>query len=113
MPNNFSARDRNFISDLASKLHLSPSWDEYDENDQNLVTLRSPEPDHVAVVGPADQVVDEEVSDENEESRAAIARVLKQYEAARVIEQDIDPETQQERALQEKMEEWKDYYYKV
>ena len=113
IPNDFPARDRNFISNLATKLHLSLSWDEYDENDQNLVTLRLPEPEHVAIDGQVDQVVDEEVSDGNEESRAAIARVLTQYDAARVVEQDVDPETQQERALQEKMDEWKDYYYKV
>jgi 5'-3' exoribonuclease 1 len=115
MPNTFSARDRSFITTLATRLHLTHTWDEYDENDQNLVTLQlpEPEPEQVDGVGQVEESVDGEVSDGNEESRAAISRVLKQYESAPVIEQDDDPDSQSDRALQRKMEEWKDFYYRV
>jgi len=113
MPNTFSARDRSFITTLASRLNLTLAWDEYDENDQNLVTLRLPEPEPVDAVGQAEESVDGEVSDGNEESRAAISRVLKQYENASVIEQDSDPDAQGDRVLQQKMREWKDFYYQV
>ena len=42
MPNRFPARERKFISKLAQNLHLSVMWDEYNEEDQNLVTWRFP-----------------------------------------------------------------------
>ena len=42
MANIFPARDRLFISNLAEELHLHLAWDEYDEDDQNLVTWRFP-----------------------------------------------------------------------
>ena len=42
MPNSFPAADRKFINDLADSLHLSITWDEYDDDDQNLVTWRFP-----------------------------------------------------------------------
>ena len=42
MPNTFPARDRQFINRLADDLHLSITWDEYDDEDQNLVTWRFP-----------------------------------------------------------------------
>lgn len=42
MPNTFAARERKFIATLAEDLKLRISWDEYDENDQNLVVLRLP-----------------------------------------------------------------------
>ncbi|KAG2365950.1 hypothetical protein BDR07DRAFT_594487 [Suillus spraguei] len=44
MPDTFPARERKFISTLAEELHLSVTWDEYDEEDQNLVTWRLPIP---------------------------------------------------------------------
>ncbi|KAG2354481.1 hypothetical protein BDR07DRAFT_1429330 [Suillus spraguei] len=42
MPDTFPARERKFISTLAEELHLSVTWNEYDEEDQNLVTWRLP-----------------------------------------------------------------------
>jgi hypothetical protein len=42
MPNTFPARERKFISTLAEDLHLLVTWDEYDEDDQNIVTWQFP-----------------------------------------------------------------------
>jgi 5'-3' exoribonuclease 1 len=38
MPNTFPAPERKFISTLAEELNPSVTWDEYDEEDQNLPT---------------------------------------------------------------------------
>jgi 5'-3' exoribonuclease 1 len=42
MPNRFPAREYKFISKFVQNLHLSVTWDEYNEEDQNLVTWRFP-----------------------------------------------------------------------
>ena len=42
MPNMFPARERQFIGTLADDLHLLVTWDEYDEDDQNIVTWQFP-----------------------------------------------------------------------
>lgn len=42
MPNTFAARERKFIATLAEDLKLSVSWDEYDDDDQNLIVWRLP-----------------------------------------------------------------------
>ena len=42
MINDFPARDKAFISRLAEDLHLSIAWDEYDDEDRNLLTWRFP-----------------------------------------------------------------------
>ncbi|KAJ7767274.1 exonuclease II [Mycena metata] len=42
MLNDFPARERKFISDLAEALHLGLRWDEFDEEDRSLVTWRFP-----------------------------------------------------------------------
>jgi len=34
----FPACERQFIGTLAEDLHLSVTWNEYDEDDQNIVT---------------------------------------------------------------------------
>ncbi|OBZ66144.1 5'-3' exoribonuclease 1 [Grifola frondosa] len=95
MPNSFPARDRQFIAKLAEDLHLSLAWDEYDEQDQNLVTWRFPDED-------------------DEESRAAVDRVLNKYEKAKVMEDDKegDFDRRYEMSLKDKMDEWKRTYYK-
>lgn len=43
MENDFPAKDRIFIGNLAKDLHLVLRWDEYDKNDRNIVTFRLPE----------------------------------------------------------------------
>ncbi|KAJ3538611.1 hypothetical protein NM688_g6492 [Phlebia brevispora] len=135
MPNNFSARDRAFINTLAEDLHLYVTWDEYDEEDdtQNVVTWRFP--------GELEQMVSENNSGKNsgnssgngsgtpveeedndeawededdEESKAAVDRVLAKYEKAKVAEPDKegDFDARYELSIQEKMDEWKRNYYK-
>jgi len=114
MPNVFPARERRFITTLAKQLRLQVTWDEYDDDDHNLVTWRLP---------PIDAAVDEQdggiegtdVDDEDEESKAAVDRVLKRYEKAHVTEDDEpgDFDARQSLALKEKMDEWKNAYYKV
>jgi 5'-3' exoribonuclease 1 len=42
LPNVFPARDRVFIVKISDDLHLNVAWDEYDDQDQNLVTWRFP-----------------------------------------------------------------------
>lgn len=117
MPNTFPARDREFITRLADDMHLSITWDEYDE-DQNLVTWRFPgqleEP--IPEDGDAGEADDEEWEDEEEEeSRIAVDRVLNKYEKAKVAEEDKegDFDARYELSIKEKMDEWKRGYYKV
>ncbi len=95
MPNTFSAGDRKFINDLGNDLHLELAWDEYDEQDQNLVTLRFPgaleEPLPVNGNEERDEDgADDEWEDEDEEGREAVDRVLKKYEKAKVMNDAVD-----------------------
>lgn len=133
MPNMFPARERGFISKLAADLHLDVSWDEYDDEDQNLVVFRLPESargngngaisanrdNGKAAIevhdGEDEEWVDEsEESDEDAESVAAVDRVLKKYERAKVVEEEEeDFDTRHDRAVQERMDEWKQGYYRV
>lgn len=121
MANLFPARDRKFIQDLADDLHLSVTWDEYDEQDQNLVTWRFPgeleetipENGNGAVENGEDD--DEWEDEEDEESKAAVDRVLAKYSKARVAQDDNegDFDARYENSIKEKMDEWKRQYYKV
>ena len=138
MPNTFPARERQFISALADDLHLSLTWDEYDENDQNIVIWRFPdavEPSLLPEVEEVretngdvegdgewedvddddDDVGEEEEEEEEEESKAAVDRVLKKYGKAQVMDDDEGGgfDARYERSLKEKMDEWKRGYYKV
>ncbi|KAJ3505765.1 hypothetical protein NLJ89_g7245 [Agrocybe chaxingu] len=116
LPNLFPARDRAFITRLSEDLHLSVSWDEYDEQDNNLATWRFPR-----VLEDSDKKGTEEEGDDGEwededdaESRAAVDRVLKKYEKAPVADPDAEGtfDERYERSLKEKMDEWKRGYYK-
>ena len=72
MVNDFPARDRVFITKLAEDLHLTTTWDEYDDEDRNLVTWRfpgeldepSPESGHPSDEENSDDWEDEEDEDE-------------------------------------------------
>lgn len=140
MPNDFPARERKFIEKLAEDLHLSVRWDEYDDEDVNLVTWRFPgaleEPlsteeavngkeaqsgsatpngkDGGAEGGEAEWE-DVEEEEEDEESRAAVDRVLKKYEKAHVAHDDEGGgfDARYESSIKEKMDEWKRGYYQV
>ncbi|KAI0649009.1 exonuclease II [Trametes meyenii] len=123
MPNDFPARDRQFINRLADDLHLSITWDEYDDDDQNLITWRFPgeleeplpEDGKSVAEDEADGDGDEEWEDEDdEEARAAVDRVLNKYQKAKVMEDDKegDFDARYEMSIKEKMDEWKRTYYK-
>jgi 5'-3' exoribonuclease 1 len=130
MPNTFPARERQFISTLAEDLHLSVTWDEYDEDDQNIVTWQFPgaleqplpEPEEVQRTngdaegeGEWEDVDDDDDEGEDEESKAAVDRVLKKYEKAQVMDDDEGGgfDARYDRSMKEKMDEWKRGYYKV
>jgi 5'-3' exoribonuclease 1 len=94
MPNTFPARERQFIRTLAEDLHLLVTWDEYDEDDQNIVTwqfpgaLEQPLPEEAQKTnsdaegeGEWEDVDDDD--DDDEESKA-VDRVLKKYEKVQV-----------------------------
>lgn len=102
--NDFPARDRMFLVKLAADLHLTLTWDEYDEEDRNMATLYPPEPD-----------ADEEEESEDEEAIAAVDRVLRKYERAGLIDRhDTDAFNAREQGrLQERMTAWKEDYYWV
>lgn len=118
MASTFSARERKFIGSLAQDLHLSLAWDEYDDEDQNLVTWRFPEtmvepiPEQngTALYGDDSEWEDEEDGEE-EESQLA---VLKKYERAPVLDdEDGGFDARYEQSVKEKMDEWKRTCYKV
>ena len=132
LPNTFPARERKFITDLAAELHLELSWDEYDDEDQNLVVLRLPNaaqkngksfngkqastPPEVEQEGDdeEDWVEEEEESEEDPEALEAVDRVLKKYDRAKVVdEEEEDFDVRHDRAIQERMDEWKRGYYRV
>ncbi|KAH7884247.1 exonuclease II [Phlebopus sp. FC_14] len=125
MPNLFPARDRKFISTLSADLHLSVSWDEFDEYDQNLITLRLPgvseEEQSEPTNGSDNNGVEndegqwEDVSDEeDEEGGLAVDRVLQKYEKARTVDEDEGGgfDARHEKSIDDKMAEWKRSYYK-
>lgn len=116
--NEFPARDREFINTLGADLHLELAWDEYDENDRNIVTFRVPgahEEPRADVEDGDGGNEDEWVSDEDdEEAMNAVDRVLEKYRKAKVLghaSEDFDDRYEQ--AVKEKMDDWKRSYYMV
>jgi 5'-3' exoribonuclease 1 len=120
--NDFPARDREFITTLAEDLNLDLAWDEYDEHDRNLVTLRPPGmPEEIQEEqedgGKGEGEGDEEdwtSDEEDEEARNAVDRVLDKYRKAKVVElSGADFDERYEQAVKDKMDEWKRSYYMV
>ena len=113
MPNTFPVRDRKFIASLAGDLHLEVTWDEYDTQDQNLVTLRLP--GVLTLPVPEDDGEGEEWEDVDEEGDKAVDRVLRKYQQAPVTDDDEGGgvDERHEKVVQEKMDDWKRGYYKV
>ncbi|CAK5283845.1 unnamed protein product [Mycena citricolor] len=77
MRNEFPARDRKFISTLGEDLHLGLRWDEFDDEDRNLVTWRFPsavteegDSDESAKVPDGNDAEWEDVDDDEEDPRA-------------------------------------------
>ncbi|KAF9645768.1 hypothetical protein BDM02DRAFT_407512 [Thelephora ganbajun] len=110
MPNMFSAGERGFLTDLAQDLHLTLSWDEYDEEDQNLVVLHFPG----ALESPLDEDSESDSQDEAE-ATAAVDRALRKYDKAKVLAEGIEStfDSREELKPQQKMDEWKRAYYMV
>ena len=131
LPNEFPARDRVFITKLSDELHLDVGWDEYDEQDQNLVTWKFPrlsynggneddeEKEEETIVdqngSTSNSEWEDEASDDNDEAHAAVDRVLKKYEKAPTADLDAEGsfDERYERSVKEKMDEWKRGYYQV
>ncbi|CAO1613167.1 unnamed protein product [Parajaminaea phylloscopi] len=104
-----SEDDRSFISDICRSLSLGLSFDEYDPiEDRPAIAISSSmglwEEDEIAAA----------------ESEAAITRVLKKYDGAKVESngqngadsQEADEDAEYEQMLDNKMTEWKRDYYK-
>ena len=121
MPNVFSAGDKAFISTLAEDLHLTITWDEYDEQDQNLLiwrfpgSLEEPIPSSNGTDGDDEVESEEDEEEEEEEGREAVDRVLKKYETAKVAMENAHDnfDMREEQRIKEKMDEWKRAYYRV
>lgn len=123
MPNSFPSRDRNFISTLSTDLHLSVTWDEYDEEDQNLVTWHlsgsmeepTPEPAVVPDGGEEDEQWEDVSDEDDDQSWLAVDRVLKKYEKAPVKDDDEGGgfDARHEKSVNDRMDQWKRGYYKV
>lgn len=115
MPNTFPARDKAFISGLTEDLHLSLTWDEYDEEDQNIVTIEFP----VSYEGSGEETTEDKSNDEWEdandvEGNDAVDRVLKKYDKMKIAEADSDDsDVKYEKKLRERMDAWKRQYYLV
>ncbi|KAH6913536.1 exonuclease II [Coprinopsis sp. MPI-PUGE-AT-0042] len=115
--NDFPARERVFINQLSDDLHLSVRWDEFDAEDNNVVTWRFPGALEMAHdEGGAGTAEDDEWEDMEgeEESHIAVDRVLNKYQKAPVEDPDAegDFDTRHERSVREKMDEWKRSYYR-
>lgn len=118
--NDFSARDRAFISKLASDLNLQLAWDAFDESGRNVVTLEFPAMLPAAEFdADAGEISDDyvDISDDEDlaESSAAVDRVLSKYARLKVIdgEGEGDFDQREEKRLQAKVDEWKRGYYQV
>lgn len=111
MPNVFSAGERAFLTDLAQDLHLTLSWDEYDDEDQNLIVIRFPG----VLESPLDDEDSESDSQGETEATAAVDRVLRKYDKAKMLTEndETDFDSREELRLKQKMDEWKRTYYLV
>ncbi|CAE7051410.1 unnamed protein product, partial [Rhizoctonia solani] len=98
IPNTLSAGDRAFLNGLCQELYLSIWWDEFDEQNHNVVTIALPEQD-------------EDDEEAEEEGYQASMRVFKKYLTAQVLAPEGFDEREDER-LKVAMKKWKDDYYK-
>ena len=90
-PNDFSARDRHFITELASDLNLQLAWDAFDESGRNVVMLeflsRSPVTESDADMGGVSDGYSDISNDEDlAESSAAVDHVLSKYARLMIID---------------------------
>ncbi|KAF9781094.1 exonuclease II [Thelephora terrestris] len=108
-PNTFGAGERAFITKLADDLHLELSWDEYDEEDQNLAVLLFPG----AFEPPSDEKVSESGSQGGVDTTAAVDCALRKYDEAKILMETPDDsfDSREGDKLKKKMDDWKRAYY--
>ena len=111
LSNVFSPGERTFLVNLAHDLHLTISWDEYDDDDENLVVLRYPSPSE----SPLGERYSGSHPQDEVEATAAVDGVLKKYDEAKILIGTVGDsfDSQEEFELKQKMEDWKRSYYQV
>ena len=102
LPTELNATDRKFVQELANDLHLQ--WSTVvDGNGDRHLCLKFPE---VAADGEEDESEDSEAS-------AALTRVLKRYENAKVLDVTAnEAQEQMAKKYDERFGKWKDQYYR-
>ncbi|WAR56001.1 hypothetical protein PtB15_6B745 [Puccinia triticina] len=121
LPACYPAKDRKFLRDLAAELNLCISFDEFNENDEPLITLAF-DPDQSLPEDPAVNAVQDMLEDfqlgettklDAHLSESKVEEVFKKYNQAanepEWNENDFDQE--QEKKFQKALSEWKSQYY--
>jgi hypothetical protein len=113
LPSSLNVRDRRFLVDLAGELHLEVAYDEFDENNYNIIVLLFD--DEALELARAESDDDDDEEAEMAEWKQAIHRVLFKYGKAEVAKEFNEAEQEQSHAtqLEGKMNTWKKEYYKV
>lgn len=118
--NDLAAGEKRFITTLASELNLSIAWDEFDDQERNVISLYFPTPDAKSTGADDEEGSQWEDTDDSDdideqESNIAIDRVLNRYMQAKTLGEDGDDDfdAREAKRLKEKMDEWKRGYYKV
>ena len=108
MPNTFSAGERAFLFNLAHDLHLTLSWDEYNEEDQSIVVLR--------FTGALESPLDDQGSESDSQFEADIVDLaLRKYTEAEILVETAEDnfDSREELRLQHEIDDWKRAYYLV
>ena len=118
--NTLSARDRRFVQELADALRLHATWEEVDEYGQPLVVLSFDmeglsEAEETDEDGDQDEEEgDWQSEDEEGEGDAAVQRVFRKYDRAKIVENtEEDFEEAYEEKIKENLVDWKRRYYKA
>jgi len=102
LPSTLPARDRKFVEDLADDLNLHWKTVE-DEQGERRMQLSFP---------PALLSDDDDSEDEDDEAQAALLRVFKRYENAKIVDVNAeDAQAAMEKKYDEKFQAWKNLHY--
>jgi hypothetical protein len=96
--NDLGAGDRQFMHSLAGELNLNLTWDDFDEEDQNVVSVYFPAQPPTPGSGAAEGESEDSSEDDEAIQESNAEEEFEKREAAR---------------LKEKMDEWKQAYYRV
>ncbi|KAA1070660.1 hypothetical protein PGT21_020445 [Puccinia graminis f. sp. tritici] len=121
LPACYPAKDRKFLRDLAAELNLCISFDEFNENDEPLITLAF-DPDQSPPEDPAINAVQDMLEDfqlgqpakpETNTAQSKVDEVFHKYtQAAKEPEWNEDDfDQEQEQKFQKALSEWKSQYY--